>query len=564
MPVKKKKFKSKVLAIFFLISFLPVLVIAAGNLYLVVKTRQQSIAELQNLAMENLSEKITKYLNQKSEGLNLVVSGDIESINDLPINNLYFLLFNSFNHSRPNSLEFIDENGFIIAKANGAYSFLYNENYLAKYSDDEILFQDNNGVFVKKTDLKIFSQIESNVSESPDYENAIFGKDYFGQLEFIDNVPAMRIATQIKNKDNKIIGAVSAEVSLAQANELIEDIVLGSEGYLYLIEKSGNVIASGNERVVKVGDNLLDIPRVSDFTDTKDNSIKFTRNLANKEAVFSGLHIKALDWYVFSEWPVKDAFGLIGNILYGSFFATIVILIFIIVIASYFTNKIVKPIKVLSGGAKEISEGNLDHEIVLKTGDEFEALGGQFNNMIKVLKDNRKLRDEFVFIAAHELRTPVTAIRGYLSMVLEDTFGKVPEKIKENLIIANKSNDRLVQLVQDLLEVARSEAGKMKIETKAVNIKERVNTVIKELKSLSLKKNIKINYFCEKDFIVLADEYKLSEVLVNIIGNAIKYTVDNGSIDINHEIKDGFLITNIKDHGIGMSEKQMKKLFTKF
>lgn len=286
--------------------------------------------------------------------------------------------------------------------------------------------------------------------------------------------------------------------------------------------------------------------------------------LSFKEAVFSGLHIKALDWYVFSEWPVKDAFGLIGNILYGSFFATIVILIFIIVIASYFTNKIVKPIKVLSGGAKEISEGNLDHEIVLKTGDEFEALGGQFNNMIKVLKDNRKLRDEFVFIAAHELRTPVTAIRGYLSMVLEDTFGKVPEKIKENLIIANKSNDRLVQLVQDLLEVARSEAGKMKIETKAVNIKERVNTVIKELKSLSLKKNIKINYFCEKDFIVLADEYKLSEVLVNIIGNAIKYTVDNGSIDINHEIKDGFLITNIKDHGIGMSEKQMKKLFTKF
>ena len=79
-----------------------------------------------------------------------------------------------------------------------------------------------------------------------------------------------------------------------------------------------------------------------------------------------------------------------------------------------------------------------------------------------------------------------------------------------------------------------------------------------------MEKNIKINYSCEKDFIVLSDEYKLSEVLVNIIGNAIKYTVDNGSIDISHKIKDGFLITRVKDHGIGMNDEQMKKLFTKF
>ena len=564
MPIQKKKFKSKVLAIFFLISLLPVLIIAASNIYLVIKTRQQSIVELQNLAMENLSEKITKYLNQKSEGLNLVVSGDIESINDLPINNLYFLLFNSFNHSRPNSLEFIDENGFIIAKANGAFSFLYNKDYLAKYNDDEILFQDNNGGFVKKTDLKIFSQIESNVTESIDYKKAISGEDFFGQLEFIDNVPVMRLATQIRNKDNKIIGVVSAEVSLAQADKLIADIVLGGEGYLYLIEKSGNVIASGNGRVVEVGDNLLDIPRVKDFVNDKNDGIKFTRNLANREVVFSGLHIETLDWHIFNEWPIKDAFSVIGNILYGSFFVSLAILILIIIMASYFTSKIVKPIKILSRGAKEISDGNLDCEIELKTNDEFEVLGGRFNKMIAVLKENRKLRDEFVFIAAHELRTPVTAIRGYLSMVLEGTFGKVPEKIKENLIIVNKSNDRLVRLVQDLLEVARGEAGKMKIEMKEVNISRQINDVAEELKSLALEKNIKINYSRAKDFFVFSDEYKLKEVLINIIGNAIKYTVSNGSIDVSHKIKDGFLITRVKDHGIGMNKEQMEKLFTKF
>ena len=96
----------------------------------------------------------------------------------------------------------------------------------------------------------------------------------------------------------------------------------------------------------------------------------------------------------------------------------------IMLLGILFTHQIVKPINILSKGAKEISQGNLDHKIKLATNDEFSLLGSQFNEMIKVLKENQKLRDEFVFIAAHELRTPVTAIRGYLSMVLDNSFGE--------------------------------------------------------------------------------------------------------------------------------------------
>jgi signal transduction histidine kinase len=182
-----------------------------------------------------------------------------------------------------------------------------------------------------------------------------------------------------------------------------------------------------------------------------------------------------------------------------------------------------------------------------------------------VLAENRKLRDEFVFIAAHELRTPVTAIRGYLSMILEKTFGEVPEKIRENLLIVNQSNDRLVQLVQDLLEVARSEAGKMKVEIVNIPMTENVTTVVNELRSLSEKKGIKVAYEKpEPDVVVKADSYKLKEVLTNLIGNAIKYTAGAGDIIVKHEIKGKELITHITDHGIGLTKEEVEKLFGKF
>ena len=227
-------------------------------------------------------------------------------------------------------------------------------------------------------------------------------------------------------------------------------------------------------------------------------------------------------------------------------------------------RQIVRPIEIIENGAKQIAKGKLDLHLNLKTGDEFETLGNNFNDMAKALAENQKLKDEFVFIAAHELRTPVTAIKGYLSMILDNNFGKVPEKIKEPLKITEAANQRLVQLVQDLLEVARSDAGRMQIKLSPLTIGEQVNTVIKELESLAKQKNITINYKSELSVKVLADDYKIKEVLINLIGNAIKYTLNGGGIEISHEIKNNLLTTHIKDHGIGMSEDNLKKLFSKF
>jgi signal transduction histidine kinase len=389
----------------------------------------------------------------------------------------------------------------------------------------------------------------------------------------------MVLASQIENKERQIIGVISATINLKPLQALVYGITLGEEGYVYIVDKEGNLITNYGLNILKPGDSLKNIALVADVMRGRSHNglTKFETysNTAGEEVVFAGRPLNELGWFILSEWPRDDAFSVIDNILKISLIITVLTLVLVVVLSLFMVGQIVKPINSLYHAAKHIESGDFNYRLRVKTKDEFEVLANKFNEMIKVLAENRKLRDEFVFIAAHELRTPVTAIRGYISMILEKTFGEVPEKIRENLLIVNQSNDRLVQLVSDLLEVARSEAGKMKVEIVDIPMAENVVTVVNELKSLSEKKGIKVSYEKpEPDVVVKADSYKLKEVLTNLIGNAIKYTIvppasaeasaDKGDIIVKHEIKDKELITHITDHGIGMTPEEVEKLFGKF
>ncbi|RLC39011.1 hypothetical protein DRH27_00805 [Candidatus Falkowbacteria bacterium] len=561
-----KHFRGKVIKIFILITILPLLIVSISNLYLVIITRQKNISEYQHLALDNAGEKVLNYIDEKSDGLNLIISSPIGSLHSLLAKDTLFLLINSFETSRPNNLDFIDKQGNLMARIDKNRNIAFNRLYIDELTSREEVGGETDN-FIKENNIGTISVVEGNVFGIPDYKTAIAGEQYIGSQEFVNDKPVIRMASPIKNEKDEIIGAASAEVSLDNVDNIIKQMKLGGEGYFYLVDNNGRVVGSSNDKLVKIASNLINVQFVNKLIKgeyvEKENLNNF--NITEKNTIIAGKKIDKINWSIVSEWPIKDAFDVIGNIMLLSVIVTVVVLMLIVVLGIIFTRQIIKPINTLSRGAKEISQGNLDYKISLETGDEFEMLGSKFNEMVKVLKENRKLRDEFVFIAAHELRTPVTAIKGYLSMVLEETFGPVPPDIKKNLDIVNSSNERLVRLVQDLLEVARSEAGKMKITKKELLIASNVETVVNELKSLSDKKGIKIIYEKpDKKAAVQADEFKLKEVLTNIIGNAIKYTLKNGDIKIWHEKQDGFLVTHIKDHGIGMTKEQMEKLFSKF
>jgi len=149
-------------------------------------------------------------------------------------------------------------------------------------------------------------------------------------------------------------------------------------------------------------------------------------------------------------------------------------------------------------------------------------------------------------------------------MILEGTFGKISAKVKKIIEEAIAINKQLSSLVQDLLEVIRSESGQLKFALEPVKIDEIIKEEIKDLSIKANEKKIKLIYDERKLPQVIGNPQKLKEVIINLIDNAIKYSKDKTKIIVNHEITKDTIITNVIDNGIGMTEEEKKHLFEKF
>lgn len=180
------------------------------------------------------------------------------------------------------------------------------------------------------------------------------------------------------------------------------------------------------------------------------------------------------------------------------------------------------------------------------------------------LQELDKKKTEFVSIASHQLRSPLTAIKGYSSMILEGSFGEVGDKAKDAVDRIFQSSQKLVNIIEDFLNVTRIELGTMKYEMSEVNIKDMTKRIIEELKPNIEKRGLSLSFKADKgDHTVYADAGKISQVVGNVIDNAIKYT-PKGTISITLTGQNGTVVVAVKDSGVGIPKETIPKLFEKF
>lgn len=178
-------------------------------------------------------------------------------------------------------------------------------------------------------------------------------------------------------------------------------------------------------------------------------------------------------------------------------------------------------------------------------------------------KELDKVKDEFVYIVVHELGNPIFALDGYLSILRDKCKGR-DKQIKEIIESATGINQQLSSLVNDLLEMVKSESGQLKIDVNPIDLGKIFEAVIDSAKIKAKTKKITVNYIPEKTLNVMGDEQKIREVAINLIDNAIKYTPEGGKVEIWHEDKEGQITTFVKDNGMGISKESKKHLFEKF
>jgi len=183
------------------------------------------------------------------------------------------------------------------------------------------------------------------------------------------------------------------------------------------------------------------------------------------------------------------------------------------------------------------------------------------------LRQLDQAKTEFLSIASHQLRTPLTAIRGYLSMIEEGDYGPVPEEAKETITKVYQATTRLIELTNSLLNVTRIETGKISFAPSSVDFPDLVSSVIQELKPDAEQKNLFLEYTKTKEKIpkIKIDEEKIRQVILNVLDNAIKYTTKGGvTITLKVKEKKQKLQLKIKDTGEGISSSEMDKLFRSF
>ena len=187
----------------------------------------------------------------------------------------------------------------------------------------------------------------------------------------------------------------------------------------------------------------------------------------------------------------------------------------------------------------------------------------ELSEAYRELKKLDESKTEFLSLASHQLRTPLSAMKGYLSMILEGDYGKLQEETKEAVESVYQSNERLIALINDLLNVTRIEAGRLEYSPVPSDLGKLIKEVIAELKLAAEKKNLKIEYLAEKLPEFSFDPNKIREVLINLIDNAIKYT-EKGGIIIKAKLEKKEVRVEVSDTGIGIPPEKMNSLFQWF
>jgi hypothetical protein len=187
-----------------------------------------------------------------------------------------------------------------------------------------------------------------------------------------------------------------------------------------------------------------------------------------------------------------------------------------------------------------------------------------FRDVTKEVEADRA-KSEFVSTVSHELRTPMTAIKGYTDLLHAGAAGPINAEQKRFLSTIKSNTDRLTALINDLLDISRMETGRIRFEPRPLQIGEVVADVVNVLAGPAENKNLSLNYEVAAGLPdVMGDRDRLHQVLTNLIGNAIRYTLDGGEIDVKVYLVERAVRVDVRDTGIGIAPEDMAHLFERF
>ncbi len=243
---------------------------------------------------------------------------------------------------------------------------------------------------------------------------------------------------------------------------------------------------------------------------------------------------------------------------------TLTSLLFGIVLSILITRSITLPLAEMKKKTKEISSGRFEANLDLPAPPEIGELAAAFNLMCRKLKEVDKMKSDFFSLMSHELRTPLTSIKEGTNLMLEGLAGDITDKQKKLLTILSEESNRLIGLVNSLLDLSKMEAGMLAYNFASTELPPLIQKVIFEVLPIAESKNIRVDKKIEKLPPLKMDTERVLQALRNLIGNALKFTPPGGSVEVSARLIQNTVEVSVADSGIGIPKEHLATIFDKF
>ncbi|MFJ8356633.1 ATP-binding protein [Bacillus paramycoides] len=384
------------------------------------------------------------------------------------------------------------------------------------------------------------------------FSASIYRYYYSGIIQYIES--HAKTSTRFFSEYNSVYFIRLREYS----SDIIKDFQLkGTE--LQLIDRHGIVIQSSSgqrvEKKINIPASLFEGGTYHQITTTKDKQKQLevfnplvhqgqTIGILKYTTILTNVNNKIMELILFTL--------LVGVLISG----------IVLSVSRRLANLFIQPIESIIYASSQIAKGTLDYKIKEDYPGELGELAHSLNYMSYEMEKAEQMKNDFIASISHELRTPLTGIKGW-SETLESADCLTDEEIKQGMNIISNETNRLIHLVEELLDFSRLESNRIHLYKEKVPLHDILHETIWQLTPKAEKKQIEIISTLEK-VEILGDKNRLKQIFLNIFDNAIKYSYQKGKVFVDVTQKEGLAVINVTDQGVGIKEEYLPFIYQSF
>jgi signal transduction histidine kinase len=485
-----------------------------------------------------------------------------------------------------------------------------------------ILFdtQEQELLYVSRLSHMVSGQLAERIRQEL-FSQARWSEPYISSITIDETTsePMVLMAIPVTDVFGDFQGVLAAEVNLKFMWDLMEQIKIGGNGYAYVVDMNGYLIAFRDISRVLKRENLGYLEEVREFAEGHEcvhvSEAEISKGILGSPVLTTHVHLGTPDWAVVVELPILEAYETVIRTCVFSILIMIFSFILAIISGIFLSHKMTRPIIKLRDATRRIGKGNLDTRIEIESKDEIGELASSFNQMIEDLKKVTVSRDalvkevqqrkraekqlkryaaelersneevkNFAYIVSHDLRVPLVNLKGYTSELrsaleaiespLETTLSQLNEEersavatalhedVPEALEFITTSVSRMDSFINSVLHLSR--LGRRELKPEPVDMKALVQATVETLAHQIHERGIEVTVGSLPD--VVADRISMEQIMGNILGNAVKYLDHErpGQIEVTAKNNHSETIFHIRDNGRGIAEDDMGKVFAPF